>query len=66
MAILNGDVPFETASAQTYPDKMLHVEEAKKLVDAITMDGPKSWIRELSKCVHPSPILHLPSIHLVD
>ncbi|CEJ82445.1 hypothetical protein VHEMI02507 [[Torrubiella] hemipterigena] len=48
MAILNGEVPFETASAQTYPDKMLHVGEAKKLVDAITMDGPKGWIRDLS------------------
>lgn len=55
MAILNGDVPFEAASAQSFPDKMMHVEEAKKLIGASSIDASKGWIKELSEYVFVFP-----------
>lgn len=52
MAILNGDVPFEAASSQSYPDKMMHVEEAKKLISTTSVDASKGWIKAMSEYVH--------------
>ncbi|CEJ82361.1 hypothetical protein VHEMI02431 [[Torrubiella] hemipterigena] len=48
MAILNGEKPYETASSQKFPDKMLQVEAAKKFIAATSMDAPKAWMKALT------------------
>lgn len=51
MAILIGEKPYETASSQKFPDTILHVNEAKKLIAATSMDAPKAWMKVLTEKV---------------
>jgi leucyl aminopeptidase len=49
LSILSGHVPTYNARAITYPAVPLHKDEGNKLLEKVTTDGPKSWLKTYSE-----------------